>query len=66
MQRGGSVYIMTNVHNEVLYFGVTSDLVKRIQQHKNKTFGASFSAKAGESRLLRRSSAALVKPNGYS
>ena len=30
MQRGGSVYIMTNVHHQVLYTGVTSDLIKRV------------------------------------
>ncbi|MCW3107557.1 MAG: hypothetical protein JWQ09_2063 [Segetibacter sp.] len=36
MKRGGSVYILTNVHNQVLYTGVTSDLVKRIQEHKEK------------------------------
>jgi putative endonuclease len=38
MQRGGTVYITTNIHNEVLYVGVTSDLVQRIQQHKKKNF----------------------------
>ncbi|HEX8334728.1 MAG TPA: GIY-YIG nuclease family protein [Segetibacter sp.] len=42
MQRGGSVYIMTNIHNEVLYTGVTSDLITRVQQHKNGTFEKSF------------------------
>ena len=30
------VYIMTNHNNTVLYTGVTSDLKKRIYQHKNK------------------------------
>jgi putative endonuclease len=32
----GYVYILTNLHNKVLYTGVTSDLVKRIYEHKNK------------------------------
>ena len=30
------VYIATNKLNTVLYTGVTSDLIKRIWQHKNK------------------------------
>ncbi len=52
MKRGGSVYIMTNVHNQVLYAGVTSDLVQRIQQHKNKTFSTSFSSKYNLDKLV--------------
>ena len=32
----GYVYIMTNKGNTVLYTGVTSNLVKRIYEHKNK------------------------------
>jgi putative endonuclease len=34
MQRGGATYIMTNNYNRVLYVGVTSDLVKRVSEHK--------------------------------
>ncbi|MFC2149116.1 GIY-YIG nuclease family protein [Candidatus Auribacterota bacterium] len=30
------VYILTNKNNSVLYTGVTSDLVKRIYEHKSK------------------------------
>jgi putative endonuclease len=44
MKRGGSVYILTNVHNQVLYTGVTSELVKRISEHKEKKHDKSFSA----------------------
>ena len=44
MQRGGSVYIITNVHHQVLYTGVTSDLTKRVQEHKEKKYERSFSA----------------------
>ena len=29
------VYFMTNNSNKVLYIGVTSDLTKRVMQHKN-------------------------------
>ena len=32
----GYVYIITNKENTTLYVGVTSDLVKRIYEHKNK------------------------------
>lgn len=32
------VYIMTNSRNSVVYVGVTSNLVRRIWQHKNKIF----------------------------
>ena len=32
----GYVYILTNNTNKVLYTGVTSNLVRRIYEHKNK------------------------------
>ena len=32
----GYIYIITNKVHTVLYIGVTSDIVKRIYQHKNK------------------------------
>jgi putative endonuclease len=36
MKEQNYIYILTNQHNKILYIGVTSDLVKRIYQHKNK------------------------------
>lgn len=36
MEKKGYVYILTNKRHNVLYTGVTSDLSKRIYQHKHK------------------------------
>lgn len=44
-QRGGCVYITTNLTHSVLYTGVTSDIVSRIWEHKNKKHPNSFTAK---------------------
>ena len=35
-EKKGYVYILTNKNNKVLYTGVTSNLLKRIYEHKNK------------------------------
>ena len=32
------VYILTNVTNEVLYVGVTNDICRRLNEHKNEQF----------------------------
>ncbi len=45
MQRGGTVYMMASINNRVLYTGVTSDLYNRVQQHKQKVYPESFTAK---------------------
>ena len=52
MQFGGTVYILTNIHNEVLYIGVTSDLFTRIPEHINKVYPNSFTAKYNCSKLV--------------
>lgn len=45
------VYIMANKINTVLYIGVTSDLVKRVWEHKNEVVG-SFSQKYKTHKLV--------------
>ncbi|WP_256474509.1 GIY-YIG nuclease family protein [Mucilaginibacter aurantiaciroseus] len=52
MQRGGCVYIMTNKEHTVLYTGVTSDILGRVWDHKNKTYPKSFSAKYNCNKLV--------------
>ena len=36
MNKKGYIYILFNKKNGTLYVGVTSDLIKRIYEHKNK------------------------------
>lgn len=45
------VYILTNKSSSVFYTGVTSDIQKRIEQHRNKSFGG-FSAKYNLERVV--------------
>lgn len=45
-------YILTNAHNTVLNCGATDDLYQRVQEHKNKTFTNSFTARYNLEKLV--------------
>ena len=46
------VYILTNKNHNVLYTGVTRDLVRRVYEHKNHADPNSFTAKYKVDRLV--------------
>ena len=48
---GGYVYILTNRPNGILYVGVTSDLVRRIFEHRSE-FVDGFTKRYGLKRLV--------------
>lgn len=50
--KAGFIYIMTNKNNTTLYTGVTSDLPKRVQQHKEAYFEQSFTSKYNLDKLV--------------
>ncbi|PJJ83193.1 GIY-YIG nuclease family protein [Mucilaginibacter auburnensis] len=52
MIRGGCIYIMTNKTHSVLYIGVTSNLLSRAWEHKNKVYPTSFTAKYNCNKLV--------------
>ena len=51
MKEQAFVYILTNKYNTTLYIGVTSNLEKRIYEHKNKLFDG-FSKKYSLNKLV--------------
>ena len=51
MHSYSSIYILTNKNNNVLYTGVTINLVKRIWEHKNKVIDG-FSKKYNLHKLV--------------
>ena len=52
MQRGGTVYIMTNSTNRALYIGVTSNLLQRVYQHRTHAMPGSFTDKYNCTKLV--------------
>ena len=49
--KAGYTYILTNKNKTVLYIGVTSNLVKRVYEHKNH-FVAGFTKKYNVDKLV--------------
>lgn len=45
------IYILTNIHNTVLYTGVTSNLGRRVYEHKSGT-GSAFSRRYHADKLV--------------
>ena len=45
MERGGSIYFMTNKNKTTLYLGVTSNLIKRVSEHRTHFYKVSFTDK---------------------
>ena len=52
MQHGGVVYILPNKHHTVLYTGVTSDLLSRMIEHREKHYPSSFTARYNITKLV--------------
>ncbi|MBX9851201.1 MAG: GIY-YIG nuclease family protein [Cytophagaceae bacterium] len=52
MEKGGSVYILTNKNHTTLYTGVTSDLFSRTVDHREKKHRNSFTSKYNIHKLV--------------
>ena len=46
------VYILSNKNNNVLYTGITKDLIRRVYEHKNHFLKDSFTSKYKVDRLV--------------
>ena len=46
------VYILTNNHKNVIYTGITNDLVRRVYEHKNHLDKGSFTARYNVEQLV--------------
>lgn len=52
MERGGYIYILTNKNHTVLYTGVTSNLVKRLHEHRTGFYKDSFTSRYNVTKLV--------------
>ena len=46
------VYMMTNKYHNVLYTGITNDLIRRVYEHRNHLLQDSFTAKYNIEKLV--------------
>ena len=46
------VYMMTNKYRNVIYTGVTNDLIRRVYEHRNHVIKDSFTARYNISKLV--------------
>ena len=51
MHKQSYVYLLSNSYNTVLYTGISSDLIKRIYEHKNK-LASGFTQKYHVNKLM--------------
>lgn len=52
MERGGYIYILTNQNHTVLYTGVTSNLIRRLHEHRTGFYDRSFTSKYHVNKLV--------------
>ena len=52
MKRNPCVYILTNKNHNVVYVGVTSDLVKRLSEHKSRFYRNAFTSRYNVTELV--------------
>lgn len=52
MKYGGYTYIMTNKNNTIFYTGVTSNLIKRVNEHKGSVFPKSYTSRYNATKLV--------------
>src|SRR3954452_4836984 len=52
MKKGGSVYILTNISNNVLYIGVTSNLPGRLYENKTGKYPDAFTLRYNCKKLV--------------
>ena len=52
MKKGGHIYILTNKNNTVLYVGVTSNLSKRLMEHRTGRYKNSFTSQYNITKLV--------------
>jgi len=52
---------MTNSHHTVLYVGVSANLIARVQEHKQKTYPKSFTAKYNCDKLVYHNSFSTIE-----